>query len=850
MILLIVLLAKSVLLMACVVGILWALRKASPVLRHLVIVLSFLALIGMPLLTFQLREIKVESPGPFVRYEHYFVTPLATTTAPTPKIIEPMSSASGLPTTPETQKASEPADPYLILADIWALGFLFLLGRTCVQMKRAIAVLKSGHSIGGEWITLLPPHTRVIATSAVTVPLTLGFVRPTVLLPEHAMEWPESRFRAVLMHEGAHIKRADWVWLIAARIVGAAYWPNPLVWWALEKMRQESELAADQVVILAGQDPVTYAETLVELAVDARNGAGCVVLPFVDAASLKRRVAAILEKSQRLKPPTRIALACATALALFIVIPYSALKLVRSAARITTGVIDLDGIDSAEIVAITSMDGRSAYSWDLHGAPLARPLALSKSDLTMLSSSKPLPAGSMVRYVFYRLPREYNQPLTFQSLSGESIQDSVYTGMQGANVGLFTDSEGRNYHVLKLVVPKSSLSASIRVRYGTGNWHLGAYQDYRSGMDWQTVNSSGGKIQIAPMPKNLGDGSMATFTLADQSSDQETMVSFCGRAEKGKPFDPEVSYFEAMDGRTVAYSSYPPDKLGIVETNSRPLTTALLVDLPMGPKSTVPSTEPSGLRQTHSYEARNGIARLPDGSSIRINRLSNLSTHGKPAWGWDGTPVGKEAISFGPSTSEDPSPTPSSDQQLQLVLQYDANPNFLYREIFDDQGNPLLTTVGTSIVVGAVDSGNQGIQSKAVRGKSFSVFNGFVEKSIAKTGMFLKVADGSFGNQKNIERDKSFTFSAKKDWLGDLSVVLPPDIARFTDEDYVEFKPLDDKGREVKGPTSGVTSSFGQGLVEFNLTKAEADRVAAVEVKYWHYLWVHFPNVPFVPKAH
>ena len=134
------------------------------------------------------------------------------------------------------------------------------------------------------------------------VPVTWGFWRPVILLPEQAREWSEARRRLVLLHELAHIKRSDVAVQVIGRMATACYWFHPLAWYALHRLRIECECACDDEVVHAGSRRSEYASELVGLARDVRLRSLTAALPMARTNNLEQRIRALFEQRRSHQP--------------------------------------------------------------------------------------------------------------------------------------------------------------------------------------------------------------------------------------------------------------------------------------------------------------------------------------------------------------------------------------------------------------------------------------------------------------------------------------------------------------------------------------------------------------------
>lgn len=127
-------------------------------------------------------------------------------------------------------------------------------------------------------------------------PVTFGFFRPVILLPERFPELDAPTRDAILHHEMLHVARFDWLETVVEEFVRAALWFHPAIWWLLGEVQLTREQAVDREVIAATNAHEQYVDALLTI---ARVETGLDLAPaFLRRRQLKQRVVSILEEAK------------------------------------------------------------------------------------------------------------------------------------------------------------------------------------------------------------------------------------------------------------------------------------------------------------------------------------------------------------------------------------------------------------------------------------------------------------------------------------------------------------------------------------------------------------------------
>jgi bla regulator protein blaR1 len=216
--------------------------------------------------------------------------------------------------------------PWLVAA--WAVVVLLLgarLWRTQRALRRLVraasplerlvpAVAEMAATLG------IRRGVRVLASATARVPFIIGHLAPVIVLPlavAHGLPWPQ--LRLILLHELAHLRRADYLFNGFQVAIEILLFFHPVVRWMSTDLRRVREECCDDLVLRCGGDRALYVRTLLGLEEYRANALS--MLSAASGGALLWRVRRIAGVGERPQTPWRqvlwaLAATLATALTL------------------------------------------------------------------------------------------------------------------------------------------------------------------------------------------------------------------------------------------------------------------------------------------------------------------------------------------------------------------------------------------------------------------------------------------------------------------------------------------------------------------------------------------------------
>lgn len=310
-------------------GIAGAAKQARASMRHLVVAASFAFLLLLPVATLLMPSVLV---------------PVSTKADWARAVVPAITAASVAANGPVLVPAPrEELDVALLLVALYAAGVVF----GGVWLVRGLILLREIARRGTVWLEGMNRMNElakasdirravlVMVSNEVSVPMTFGFRRQTIVMPAASMQWSAETLRRALRHELEHVRRADWALQLLARVACIFYWPHPLVWVAWRRLQLDAEIAADDAVLTSrgetATDEMAYADQLLTLARSLGRRRPLPAVAMASHSSLSSRIESILAARAARGPIGRVAATMTIACAMAVLVALAPVRVVAAA---------------------------------------------------------------------------------------------------------------------------------------------------------------------------------------------------------------------------------------------------------------------------------------------------------------------------------------------------------------------------------------------------------------------------------------------------------------------------------------------------------------------------------------
>lgn len=178
-----------------------------------------------------------------------------------------------------------------LLWPIWACGAALLLARWIFQWAQLRAAVRDASPAS------IDAPIPVVLASSQFGPGLIGVFRPVLLLPAGiTTRLSPQQISLLVTHELCHWRRRDNLTGAIQMLVQALFWFHPFVWWIGSQLIAERERACDEHVVESVREPMTYAESILEVC-RFHAGAPLLLASGVAGGNLKRRMERIMRNA-------------------------------------------------------------------------------------------------------------------------------------------------------------------------------------------------------------------------------------------------------------------------------------------------------------------------------------------------------------------------------------------------------------------------------------------------------------------------------------------------------------------------------------------------------------------------
>lgn len=268
---------EAAVLAALVAAVLRIVPNVSATTRYAAWCVALAASLLLPLAT-ALPQIQVASPSsqhssaPLIAPKHH-----AAVHEPAPAAVQPAApTASPAFRLPERLHFALPQYVALAIFGLWCAAALLLLVRLAVNLWRLERLKSDALPLPVEYRERLQRwanadkgerEVRLCTCESIEVPVAVGLFDSMILIPKHLLETlSQSEVDQVILHELAHLRRADDWTNGVQRLIQALFFFNPAVLYIAQQLDLEREVACDDWVVDQTKEVRPYATCLTKMA--------------------------------------------------------------------------------------------------------------------------------------------------------------------------------------------------------------------------------------------------------------------------------------------------------------------------------------------------------------------------------------------------------------------------------------------------------------------------------------------------------------------------------------------------------------------------------------------------------